>query len=247
MVEKEKTVAPPYVPFRSLTNFIEKTQPGSLPPKVDRDYFNSMAGGQRWPFMSALRWLSLITDDGVVQPSLVDLVDHTATRKEHLSEIIRTHYKWLDPLNAQKATMGTLRQSFEQYAKGSTQKKAIRFYLQAAQYAGITLSPNFNIKGLGEGATSAPRARTRRLTKQRDPAPPPPPRREDETPPIYKVTIIDHMPREVQGALAQLPDGGTPLTVEEIEDLVTVFRVALKRAYGRKETPNDGRKERRPG
>lgn len=51
------------------------------------------------------------------------------------------------------------------------------------------------------------------------------------------MTIIDHMPREVQGALAQLPDGGTPLTVEEIEDLVTVFRVALKRAYGRKETP----------
>src|SRR5258708_32914153 len=98
-----KTAAPPYVPFKSLTNFIEKTPPQTLPPQVDRDYFHSMAGGQRWPFMAALKWFGLIKEDGTVEPSLIDLVDNPTTRKNHLSQIIRSRYQRLHALTHKKA------------------------------------------------------------------------------------------------------------------------------------------------
>jgi hypothetical protein len=227
-----KTAAPPYVPFKSLTNFIEKTPPQTLPPQVDRDYFHSMAGGQRWPFMAALKWLGLIKEDGTVEPALVELVDNPATRKDRLSQIIRSHYQWLDALNQKKATMGALKAAFAEHTKGSTQKKAIRFYLQAAQYAGIPLSPNFKVTGGEAGTPATPRTRTKRVKTKNDDTPPPP-APEHRTPPPTP-SWLDQLPKEVQGALAQLPSAGD-LTTEEIEDLVTVYKVALKRAFGSKE------------
>ncbi|HEX9495346.1 MAG TPA: DUF5343 domain-containing protein [Candidatus Limnocylindria bacterium] len=229
-----KTAAPPYVPFKSLTNFIEKTPPQTLPPQVDRDYFHSMAGGQRWPFMAALKWFGLIKEDGTVEPSLIDLVDNPTTRKDHLSQIIRSRYQWLDALNQKKATMGALKAAFAEHTKGSTQKKAIRFYLQAAQYAGITISPNFKLTGGDPATPSAPRTRTKRKGTKHDDTPPPPPPAGPTPPPA--TTWLDQLPKEVQGALAQLPSGGD-LTTDEIDDLVTVYKVALKRAFGSREKP----------
>jgi len=154
---------PPYIPFKMLTNFLDRGK-GTLPPKLDPTYLDTMSGSDRAAFMAALKWLGLITQDNAVLPKLVALVDHPENRKEDIAELVNAHYKWVADLNTSNATMGALTKAFDgRNLTGITLKRAMRFYLHAATFAGITLSKNFKVRGVKAGAvTRATRKGTRR-------------------------------------------------------------------------------------
>ena len=148
--EIAKTPAPPYIPFKTLSNWLEKIEPKALPPQIDKSLLTTMAGGQRLPFMATLAWLGLVGETGNRLPTRQQIVvAKTADeRKALLKAIIESRYPWVTPLTAQNATLAQLEQSFsEKGPSGSTLRKCIVFYLQAAAYCGIPVSPHFKVRG----------------------------------------------------------------------------------------------------
>jgi hypothetical protein len=155
-----KTPSPPYIPFKSFSNWVEKLEPKNLPPQIDKSFLSTMAGGQQLPFLATLKWFGLIDDDGNVMPKLKEIVAAKGDeRRGLLTPLIESRYAWVKPLNEANATLAQLEEAFKQKGPtGSTLRKSIVFYLQAAEYGGITTSPNFKVRGyLSKAGRSTPR------------------------------------------------------------------------------------------
>lgn len=165
MAEPSATT-PPYIPFKTLTNFLDRGK-GTLPPKIDPTYLEKMSGSDRASFLASLKWLGLLNNDNTVTAKLVELVDQPEGRKDAIAELVNTHYKWLENLNTTNATMGHLNEAFaERKLSGATLRKAVRFYLHAATFAGISLSKNFKVRGVRAGAVTRGTARKTRRPRQ---------------------------------------------------------------------------------
>lgn len=137
-------IAPPYFPFRSLTNLLVRMETEGIPRRLDRGYLSNMAGGTIAPFLTGLRSLGLIDEEERPLASLVELVKAGENRPQDISALIRERYPWAVDLGEAKATHQELEEAFRARGpSGSTLRKAIAFYLGAARYAGIPLSPFF--------------------------------------------------------------------------------------------------------
>jgi hypothetical protein len=160
MNEKEtvKKMLPPYVPYRTLVNFLDSIKV-SLPQRIDRSLppFKSMSGSLQGQLMLALEYLKLITDTGEVTAGLADLVHSEGTKREQALKTILTYaYSFLfkDGLELERATQRQLDERFAQAgATGDTLRKCVAFFLNAAKGAGIKMSPHFKkVRGPRTGA-----------------------------------------------------------------------------------------------
>jgi len=171
----EQKAAPPYISFRTLLNLVERMADEGIPPRIDRSYLSGLSGGYQTQVMAALRGLGLITDDGAVQPRLVDLVNRPAERPAVLATILQERYPEAVRLGEIKATQGQLEEAFRPYGiTGATLRKAVAFYLHAATYAGIQVSPFFKTPSTSSEAGAARRRRPRTATRTTPPAANPP-------------------------------------------------------------------------
>lgn len=150
MDEKEPTkkTLPPYVPYRTLVNFLDSIKI-SLPQRINRSLppFKSMSGSLQGQLMLALEYLNLITDTGEVTAGLANIVHSEDTKREQaLKTILTDAYPFLfeDGLGLDRATQRQLEERFAQTgATGDTLRKCIAFFLNAAKGAGLKLSPHF--------------------------------------------------------------------------------------------------------
>lgn len=162
---------PPYPPFRTFTNFLERFRDKALPPRIDRSVVSNLSGAQQTQLMGALEALALISDNGMVTERLRELVRATADeRREIIASLLREHYDWVMRLSEINATQQQLEEAFrERGLSGDTVRKAITFFMHAAQFAEVPVSANFKT------SRSAPRRVQRRTPKpnggaQREPS-----------------------------------------------------------------------------
>ena len=158
---------PPYIPFRTLTNLIGRMEAEGVPRRIDRSYLSSMAGGMQAAVLAAFRALGFTEPNGEVLPALTDIIDFPDRRAELMRAIITEKYGFAWRLGEDKATQGELEEAFKaQGISGSTLRKAIAFYVRASQYAGMPLSPFFQLPR-DSGDATVQRARARKAPARR--------------------------------------------------------------------------------
>ena len=135
---------PPYVSFQTLLNQIDRMASEGVPGRIDGTYLVGMAGGTQNQLKHALRSLGLIEGpEDRPSTALRQLVADQEARPKILADLLQQRYPRLVSLE-QDATMGQLDEVLAGYGLGTdTRRKAATFYLAAAAFAGIPLSPVF--------------------------------------------------------------------------------------------------------
>jgi hypothetical protein len=160
MAENDETQEPkwipPYIAWRTILNLVERLET-NMPPQIDKSFLKG-SNQSNAQTMKALKALELIEEDGTVTPSLIRLVEAGAERPAAVRALIEKFYPEPVGLASINATQAQLDKAFEDYGvSGSTLRKAVSFYLKAAAYARVPLSPNFKTP-----TKTAPTARRRR-------------------------------------------------------------------------------------
>lgn len=145
--EKEiiKKAIPPYLPYRTLLNFLERLKVG-LPNRIDRSIMPSMSGAIQSQLLNTLEYLHLINPGtGAPTEKLTELIHSEGAERQRLfKEILMTSYSFLftEDFNLQRATSNELQECFTKTGvSGDTTRKCLAFFLKATKDAGIKLSP----------------------------------------------------------------------------------------------------------
>jgi hypothetical protein len=166
MATGEKRVGAVYVGWSTFKNAID-TLTEAMPNRIDRTVFPGLAGGVQGQLLTGLKFLGLVADDGKPTPVLLALaVRDEAERKKQIDKILRASYPELFTLDLTKTTPGELREKMgESYGvSGATLDRALRFFITAAENAGITLSAHVSKVKAANGPASS---RRRRAAKPR--------------------------------------------------------------------------------
>jgi hypothetical protein len=131
----------PYLPFKTFLSALEALNHG-VPPIIDRSIWRTQPGGVQGQIMGALRFFKLIDEGNRPTENLRRLVE----KKEHREKAIRALLEWsyVDLIKGDLTTMTAkmLEDGIEQYnVSGETKKKAVTFFLQAAKFGDLALSP----------------------------------------------------------------------------------------------------------
>ena len=165
--EETKVDAPPYVAFKTLTNFLDKLGQIGTPPRIDRSVWgDSLSGAYGAQLMAALRFLELIDENGYASGDLRTVAENAESRKTYLRERLLKLYEpglYDGGLDLGEVTPAQLEEAFRETYKlsGATLTKAISFLVHAAKAADLPISPYVERK---TRQRSAP-AKSRRKTK----------------------------------------------------------------------------------
>jgi hypothetical protein len=160
---------PPYVAYKTFTNFITSLRASGIPDRIDRSVFPGLSGAAQSFLLAALRYLGLINSDGAPTPLLKELVENSATEKATLAKLIKEKYGFIfgGGFNITSATDAQLTEKFkEQGLNGSTIVKAVSFFTSLCEAGGIQTSPHLKGKRAANGTAGTPR----RAFKKRKPA-----------------------------------------------------------------------------
>lgn len=228
--ETDNTTAA-YFAFKTLTNMIAKMEEHGPPNRVDRTFLTGMSGAGQTQFIAGLKALGLINGDGRVQPRLAELVSKPDERAQIMGQIVRERYPEAVALGATNATTGELVEVFQNHhgVQGDTARKAIAFFLQAAEYGGLKLSPNFKTPTIRTGAGSS-RKRGR----------PPKPTGNGGGPAGAGTALPSGLHPALAGLLGDLPRRGQTWTQAEHDRFKAAFDAILPIAAPISEEPEDG-------
>ena len=130
----------PYVPFKTFLTAVDALEAG-LPNQLDRSVWPSYSGAIQGQLLGAFRFLGLMDEGNCPTPALAELVSKRGARRELLRGLIEGHYRTLVALDLTRTSPRQLDEALRQYGlSGATHKKALSFFLQAAQFAGMPLS-----------------------------------------------------------------------------------------------------------
>jgi hypothetical protein len=194
MVDEKRPTAP-YGAFDTTKNVFERFVEG-VPPRIDRSAFPGLAWNAITRLIGGLRFLGFIDDAGNPLPALHAVsVPDEAKRKEEFEKVLRASYPEVFKLDLARVTPAHLAETLGQNynAAGDTREKAVRFFISAAQYVGVPLSPLLT------------RERGRRPTGNI-------PRRTRTAPPRQKpIPQVELLPQQNAGATRtiRLSSGGT--------------------------------------
>jgi len=147
----------PYVPFRTFLTAIETLERG-CPNQLDRSVWPSYSGAIQGQLLGAFRFLGLMDENQFTTPELRELIARKDNRRALLRRLLETSYADLIRLDLSRASPRQLDDAMRQYGlNGATHRKAVSFFLQAAQYAGLPLSAllRAKIRGRGQGKRRA--------------------------------------------------------------------------------------------
>jgi len=115
-----------------------------MPARIDRSVWGQRVSGSTGiQLMTALRVLDLIDDDERPTEDLEHLAGLEGDeRKAALGTLLRRHYMPVFDLDLTRATKAQFREAFRRFgAKAGVLAKCEAFFIQAAQDAGVELSP----------------------------------------------------------------------------------------------------------
>ena len=157
---------PPYVAYKTFTNFIKSLRESGIPDRIDRSVFPGMSGAAQSFLLASLRFLGLITNDGAPTAILKDLVENPQNETIIFSKAVKEKYNFIfdGKFNVNSATGAQLTEKFkEQGLNGSTIVKALSFFTSLCEAAGIKTSPHIK----GSRPTGGANGGTRRVYKKR--------------------------------------------------------------------------------
>lgn len=195
-------LSPPYAPFRTVQSLIERMESeGDVPARLDKSYLSNIPWGAKDQLMQACRSLGLIDSNDQPTQLLKDLVHKPDERKELFRGLLQRRYPAQLALG-KNATQDQLADAFKAGGtSGSTLTKAVRFYLQAAQYAEVEVSRHFKAPK-AESAPRKPRSQNghrKAATRQDEDA-----EVQRKPPPLPD----DNAPELIRNLLRQLPPEG---------------------------------------
>jgi hypothetical protein len=156
------TRIPPYLAFKTFLNSLDTLSQG-VPPKLDRSFWKGQSGINQGLIMSAYRYFHLVNDNDESTPDLVVLAQHPEKRSAKLREMITLEYHFvLEKGDITKSTMRMLEEAFSSVypVTGATKQKAITFFLKAAKFADLPLSP-YLLTSLREAAKKPRKSKQR--------------------------------------------------------------------------------------
>jgi hypothetical protein len=141
MPDEPNKQSAPYLPFKTFLSALDALNHGA-PPIIDRSIWRTQPGGVQGQIMGALRFFNLIDESNRPSENLRRLLD----KKEHREKAIRALLEWsyadLIKGDLTKMTSKMLEDGIEQYGvSGETKKKAVTFFLQAAKFGDLAISP----------------------------------------------------------------------------------------------------------
>ena len=144
MESEKKAASPPYVPYKTFKNFLEKFKQG-VPGRIDRDLMGTMSGASQSQVTTALRYLGFTSENNLpLEPMKAFVVAEGDNRKELLKVALQKSYPYLfgKQFDISSATASQLRETIEANtsASGETVDRCIAFLKDAAQDAGIVVS-----------------------------------------------------------------------------------------------------------
>jgi hypothetical protein len=134
---------PPYLPFKTFLNSLDTLSQG-VPPKLDRSFWKQQSGVNQGLIMNAYRYFYLVDANDASTEYLATLAHHPDKRAATMKKLISDQYLFvLEKADITKSTLRMLEDAFEEvYAvTGDTKQKAITFFLKAAKFADLPLSP----------------------------------------------------------------------------------------------------------
>ncbi len=156
---KKDRPAPPYLPYRTFSNYVDSLGGGEIPDRIDRSVMGKLSGLMQSQLLAALRYLRLIGEDGKPAETLEKLVANEGQdRQKVFGEVLKAAYPFLFEagIPLQKATTSQLHEQFEKNgATGDTVRKCVAFFALAARDAGITLSPHVKMPRRGGRRSNA--------------------------------------------------------------------------------------------
>jgi hypothetical protein len=161
---------PPYTAFQSLKSALLVLHEHVIPNRIDRSIWgNKFSGSVASQVLTALRFLSLIDQEGVPTEKLRALVQaiNTDGWATELRKVIEQAYAPIFALDLQKATASQFYERFRIVygADGETGRKCVTFFLNAAREAAIPVSP-FLLANAKPRATSGTVRRKPKTKKQ---------------------------------------------------------------------------------
>lgn len=142
---KKPTV--PYPPFKTFLATLDSFAQ-FMPNRIDPSVWTSYSGGMRSQLLSTYKFFGLIKDDGTPMPELKKLADEKDQRPVLLRDFLKHGYSDLMKLDLTRATPQSFDAEFRKYGlDGDTHRKAIAFFLQAAKFCQIHLSPLLTKRG----------------------------------------------------------------------------------------------------
>lgn len=140
-IKEDKKPNPPYLPFKTFTRLIGVFE-HVVPQVIDSSVLGKFSGSDRAALIPALKFLGLLDADQRVKPELDALIKAYGKPewKSKLRERITASYA--DIINGLDVSTATRRQLEERFKDipSTVLQKTIRFYISAAQEAGIPLS-----------------------------------------------------------------------------------------------------------
>jgi hypothetical protein len=174
MADEEPRRSAPYLAWRTFFNLILQMEEKGLPSRMDRSYLSNKSGIDQSYLLAALRSFGLILEDGSATPKLIGLVKDKENRAANVASLLREGYPEVLalPHNAtQQQLDDVFRQTFG--LNGATLRKAETFFLHAARYGDIKVSPHFRApRGASAGPGPSRRPRLRRQPAATPPSPP---------------------------------------------------------------------------
>lgn len=146
----------PYVPFKSFVTALDRLKQGH-PATIDGSFWHGFSGGLQRQMIAAMRSLCLLGESGEVTREL-DTLATTEDRRALIAEMLRACYPVVFDIGLEHATPNQFNDALRQYnVSGTTLEKARSFFLQAARFAELTLSPG--IQHLSKPGSSPGRRR----------------------------------------------------------------------------------------
>jgi hypothetical protein len=172
--ETASPLTPAYLPWKTFTNTLAALAQ-NMPNRIDRSAFPGQSGATQNQLLVAFKFFGLIHDDGRPTEALLAVaVADEAAQKNALRKLIEQKYARLIALNLMKTTPAEFAETMSAAynVTGDTRLKATRFFLNAAAYLGIAVSPLLlrdRTKTIGNGTVTRKRRVPRpRLEEQGD-------------------------------------------------------------------------------
>ena len=150
-----------YVPWRTFQNTIAALAQ-HMPNRIDRTAFPGQSGGGQNQLLIAFKFFGLIDDDSKPTPALHALaVPDEGARKTAFRKLVEQKYADLFALNLVKTTPSEFAEQITKSynVSGDTRLKATRFFLAAAAYLEIPVSPLLMRDKVAGNAGTTPRRR----------------------------------------------------------------------------------------
>lgn len=159
---------PPYLPWTSFENITDELRGKGLPQTLHRTAIQGKSGSTQTQYLSALRFLGFI--DGKDRPTerFKTYVENPDQRKQIMLDVLNEKYSAALALG-KTSTPHELNSQFRKYGvDGETGRKSIAFFLNAARFAGLELSPYWPQTRPGAGGRRRGTSTTPRRTGRRN-------------------------------------------------------------------------------